>query len=162
MIASLQRYQVQLDRLQILQQQLERGKALQTGHRFEITMAGLAGLHLEQLSRFIRRQRAELPVIRLATIDAVEPLDLPVGGAASASEPTAAIQPPPLRQHRPGGADWAIAFRPVMWQETLELLTGGLEQRKRRQVRQRVERRGIHIMSRCQELDDLNVSDDCR
>src|SRR5215218_4611945 len=148
MIASLQRYQVQLDRLEILQQQLQRGKALQAGHRFEITMAGLAGLHLEQLSRFIGRQRAELPVIPLATIDAVEPLDLPIGGTASASEPTAAIQPPPLRQHRPGGADWAIAFGPVMWQETLELLTAGLEQGKHGNVRQRVERGGIHIMLR--------------
>src|SRR3954464_5297069 len=114
MISSFQRYQVQLDRLQILQQQLEGLKALETGDRLEITMAGLAGLHLQQLSRCVGRQRTELPVVSLATIDAVEPLDLPVGCTASAPEPAAAIQPPPRGQHRPGGADWAVAFGPVL------------------------------------------------
>ena len=50
MIAALQRYQIQLDRLQILQQQLEWLKPLQTGDRFEITMAGVAGFHLQHFS----------------------------------------------------------------------------------------------------------------
>src|SRR6185295_11996418 len=55
-VAPLQRYQVELDRFQILQQQLDGGKALEAGERFEVSPTGGTGLHLEQLSTIIRLQ----------------------------------------------------------------------------------------------------------
>src|SRR3954466_1545874 len=121
MIIPVERDQVQLDGLQVSDQQLQRSEPLERRHRLEIAAAAGAGLHLMLLSALVRGQRAEMLVVPFPTVNAVQPLNLPVRGAAAATQPPTAVETTTLRHDGPRAADGAIACLPMQWQLSFDL-----------------------------------------
>ena len=96
-----------------------RRESLQRGDRFQITPATGAGLQLS-VSPVVRHQGSQLLMLPFATIDAEEPLDLPLCRAAAAPKPATAIETSPLCENRPGRANRTVAVRPVAGNPVLQ------------------------------------------
>ena len=161
-VLALQCDQIKLDGLEILEQKVQGRQTLQTGDGFEVSPAARAGLHLDSLRAGVRFQRSQFLMVALTAVDTEEPGDLPVGGAATASQSAASIQSSALGEQRPGSAYRAITRLPVAWQLLGQQAATGLQHGKGGQVGYCRQSIGIDAGRGCQLADDLTIVADRR
>ena len=102
---------------------------LEGGESFDISETALAGFNHARVASLLRYQRDQLFMVGHAAECTNQTVDLPLAGAATAAEITAALDPPHFGDGRPGAAHGAIPLNPAVRKRMRPAAIAGVQKR---------------------------------